>query len=287
MNRHLRLGIFLFGIAGSFNAIGQGVGQVEIIPDSLSRPATTTVQPLVIKPKKPKPITKEFSGGVRLNTDGWSVFVDKGWVKSEDSRNADKFYNVRIAQIELSEHKHVKELKTTNPNPVINNEKPKPYIYGKINNFYTLKLGYGNRKMIAGKPEQGTVAIHWVYMGGLSLGMLKPYYLDAYVMPDNPRRLKKESIKYSEETKQSFLGQQYIVGSSGWSKGLNEIKYVPGIQAKTGLHFDFAASRKTKLAIEVGVSAELYTQKIEILANQDAYPYLFNGYVSLQFGKRY
>ena len=76
------------------------------------------------------------------------------------------------------------------------------------------------------------------------------------------------------------------MGSSGWTKGLNETKIVPGIHAKTGLHFDFAASVKTKLAIEVGVAGELYTKKIELMATQDAYPYLLNAYVNLQFGKR-
>ena len=266
---------------------GQTSNEQVTLQDSVVKAVPAVVKAPVIKPKKPKPLTKEFSGGVRLNTDGWSVFVEKGWIRSEDSRNADKFYDVRIAQIELTEHKHVKEIKETNPNPVINNEKPKPYIYGKVNHFYALKLGYGKRKMIAGKPDPGTVSIHWVYQGGLSIGLLKPYYLDAYVMQDNPRRLEKESIKYSDETKEPFLSQRYIVGSSGWTKGIGDTKFAPGIHAKTGLHFDFAPSPKTKLALEVGLRAELYTQKIEIMANQDARPYLFNAYVGVQFGKRY
>lgn len=140
--------------------------------------------------------------------------------------------------------------------------------------------------MIAGKPEPGTISIHWIYSGGLSLGLLKPYYIDAYVLRDNPRRFTKESIKYSDENKDAFTKQENIVGSSGWSKGLSETKIVPGIQAKTGLHFDFASTNRGKLALEVGLAAELYTQKIELMADQKAYPYLLNAYVSLQFGKR-
>ena len=45
------------------------------------------------------------------------------------------------------------------------------YIFGKINNFYALKLGYGYRRMIAGKPDPGTVSIHWIYSGGFSVGL--------------------------------------------------------------------------------------------------------------------
>jgi len=239
------------------------------------------------KVKKPKPLTREFSAGGGLNTDGWSLLVNKGWIRSSGDQDGNKFYNVRFAQIEFSEHKHVKEIKGTN-NSIAQtaNEKPKPFIYGKINNFYALKLGYGLRKMIAGKPEPGTVSIHWVYAGGLSLGLLKPYYIDAYVLRDNPRRYSRESIKYSAENEEGFIRQENIIGSSGWTKGLNETKIVPGIHAKTGLHFDFASGNRTKMALEVGLSGELYTQKIELMATRKAYPYLVNGYLSLQFGKR-
>jgi hypothetical protein len=241
-----------------------------------------------IKPKKPKLPIKEFSGGVKLNTDGYGIFVEKGWSKSEEEKTIDRFYNARVASIELVEHKHVKEIKQRNADPSAPNyEKAKPYIYGKVNNFYALKLGYGNRKMVAGKPEYGTVSIHWVYTGGLSIGMLKPYYLDAYVIQDNSNRKVKETIKYTDETKQPFLSQPDIVGPAGWSKGLGETKVAPGIFVKTGMHFDFAKSLKSKFAFEVGLSGELYTKKIEIMANQKAFPYLFNGYIAVQFGKRY
>lgn len=261
--------------------IGYGTLNAQTIKSSDTiKPSTKNIKPLPIKPKKPKPITKEFSVGLKLNTDGWSVFAEKGWVKTEDSRNADKFYNVRVVQIEFGEHKHAKEIKQTNSNIIVN-DKPKPYIYGKVNNFYTLKLGYGNRKMIAGKPEQGTISIHWIYAGGISIGLLKPYYLDAYVQQE------RKDIKYEDATREAFLNSQAIIGNAGWSKGLDEIKFVPGIQARTGLHFDFAASAKTKMGLEAGLSAELYTQKIEIMAAQQSFPYLFNAYISLQFGKRY
>ncbi len=259
-------------------------------PDS-SRTVLSPVvtKPILIRPKKPTPISKELSGGIRRNTDGWSLFMEKGYVLSNDSRNSDKFYNIRLFSVELSEHKHAKEKREANAHHgMVGPDKPKPLIYGKVNNFYALKLGYGFRKMIAGKPDPGTVSIHWVYSGGLSVGLLKPYYVDAYVpSQDNPGFLDKKTIKYSEETKGDFLRQQYIIGGSGWTKGLDEIQFAPGLHVRTALHFDFAASAKTKMALEVGVNAELYTRKIELLALQEAKAYLLSAYVSFQFGKRY
>src|SRR5690606_8878525 len=143
----------------------------------------------------------ELSFGLRLNTDGWSVFADKGYVKSED-RKSDYFYNIRLFQVEFGEKKHPKEIKRSNNlGASYGEEKAKPFIFGKINNFYSLKLGYGARKMIAGKPEQGTVSIHWVYLGGLALGMEKPYYIEAYVPQDNFGTLVQQTIKYTDETK--------------------------------------------------------------------------------------
>ncbi|RYZ52160.1 MAG: hypothetical protein EOP49_10195 [Sphingobacteriales bacterium] len=256
------------------DTVKRPVEQIQF-PATASRP--------VIKPKKPKPITREFAGGIRLNTDGWSLFAERGVSRYEDTKTSEKFYNVRLFSAEITEHKHPKEAREASDNRGSGDqEKARPYILGKINNFYALKLGYGNRRMIAGKPEPGTVSIHWVYTGGLSLGMLKPYYVDAYTGP-----LSKEAIKYEESTKEIFVSERHIVGSAGWSKGLNELQFVPGIHAKTGLHFDFASNGKSKLALETGVSAEMYTKKIELMVRQKAYPYLISGYVSFLFGKRW
>jgi len=235
-----------------------------------------------IRPKKPKPLSKEFSLGLRLNTDGWGVFAEKGYVKS-DEKESDKFYNVRLFQVEFGEHKHPKEVKINGSglSSGVPGDKPRPYKYGKINNFYVFKLGYGYRKLLAGKPDPGTVSIHWLYAGGVSLGLLKPYYLNVYVQSnENPR-----DIKYDDYPKQ-FLDMNSIVGRSGLMYGLGDMKYIPGLYFKTALHFDFALLPKRKLAIETGLNAELYTKKIPIMADVKAHPYFLNGYVSLQFGKR-
>lgn len=233
--------------------------------------------------KKPPAIQKEFSLGARLNTDGWSLFAEKGKVRSEE-KESDLFYHIRMYQMEFGEHYHAKEMKMSNTNGPSYTDKPRAYKYGKVNNFYVLKLGYGVRRLIAGKPDPGTVSIHWVYAGGLSLCFLKPYYLDV-VMENGVMK----SIHYDEEP-QFFLpspaNQMRIIGRSNYFEGINKTKMIPGIYAKTGLHFDVAAFRKRKLAIETGLGGELYIKKIPIMANVKAYPYVLNAYLSFQFGYR-
>lgn len=242
-----------------------------------SKAAQPIAKTAVPKVKKPKPISKEFSMGLRLNTDGWGLYAHRGVSKS-DKKETELFYNVRYWELELDEKKNPKEIKRNSDLSNFNDTKPRAFIYGKKNNFYTLKLGYGFRRMIAGKPDPGTVSIHWFYSGGLSLGMLKPYYINLY---DG------RSITYTDSTKDEFLNRGDIIGASGFSKGIGEIKFVPGAHVKTGLHFDFAASKKTVLAIEFGFDAEVYSKAVPIMADQKDVPFFANVFGAIQFGKRW
>jgi len=230
------------------------------------------------KPKGPKPIAHEASVGFRLNTDGWSVYTDLGKVKSQDMRHSDMFYNIRLWQIEFTEKKNPREEKSTSENSN-GNSGTTTYVYGKINNFYALKLGYGFRKLIVGKPDPGTVSIHWVNVIGASVGLLKPYYLNVYSDPS--------AIKYSPSTAADFLNQQLIEGSAGFTKGLSEITVIPGIHFKSALHFDFSTNRKNVIGIETGFNVEYYSQSISLMANQSGTNYFLDLFLAAQFGRRW
>ncbi len=264
------VGTIILSLAFLANA---GDAHAQVIARSTDTAAKTHPRPIV-KPKGPKPISHEISFGFRINTDGWSIFTDLGSVKAKDVKHKDMFYNVRLWQIEFTEKKNPKEYKSNGQDGSSN-----AYIYGKINNLYALKLGRGYMRMLAGKPDPGSVSIHWLYAGGVSLGMLKPYYLKVYSDPN--------AIKYDENTKQDFLNQGLIEGSAGFGKGINEIKFVPGVHLKTALHFDFSANRKSVIGVETGVNFEYYGEDIQILANQPATPYFADAYIALQLGKRW
>jgi hypothetical protein len=237
--------------------------------------------------KKPKPITNEFSVGLRLNSDGWSFMVERGKVKTKDMKNIEKFHDVRSLQFEFAERRSPKELKTYGTDAVSGNTSNQTYVFGKVNNFYALRINYAYYKLLAGKPYTSTVSVHWVNAAGVAIGLLKPYYIDAYVSRNGGASYQQESIKYSPENAFSFLTPQLIIGSSGFAKGLGETKIVPGLHLKTGFHFDFSGNKRLVTAVEVGGTGEFYTQKIELVATQKAVPYFFNLYAGIQFGKRW
>ena len=264
----------IFLIIACCNAAAQTYAQ-EIIRSSDTATKKKQTPLARFKAKAAKPITHEMSGGIRLNTDGWSIFTDIGKVKTQDMKHIDMFHSVRILQIEFTEKKNPAEYKAVSPDGTGTNS----YIYGKINNFYALKLGWGYRRLIAGKPDPGTVSIHWVNVVGVSIGLLKPYYLNVDTTPS--------TIEYKNSIKDVFLNPDKIEGSAGFSKGLSQITVIPGLHFKSAIHFDFSSNRKNVIGVETGVNAEYYSAPVPLMANQAATPYFVDLFIAAQFGRRW
>jgi hypothetical protein len=92
-------------------------------------------------------------------------------------------------------------------------------------------------------------------------------------------------IKYSSADSALFLGNT-ILGGGGISKGWNEMKFRPGLFARTALRFDYGRFNEAVSGIELGVTAEYYSQKIPIIAGPHDRQFFFQGYIALLFGRR-
>lgn len=277
---HLSLWLFLLFSLSGLNTVWGQRSKIEYrdrLGDSVILINTAEEKERI---KRPKALRGELSGGFRLNSNGWGVFVDKGYLRGGEAFgqiNRDKYFQVRLFQLELGEIKHPKEISSSFGLPGFNIN-TSAYILGKVNNVYQARLGYGYRRLIAGKPDPGTVSVHWVYMGGFAAALVKPYYLRIQGLGE---------VKYDVNNEAFFVSPGYILGKSGFSKGFDELEFIPGVFLKTGLHFDFATRRKGLIALEVGVNGTYYTQKIEQMVRQDPKQFFFNLYASLQFGKRW
>lgn len=237
---------------------------------------TTLVINTAVKEPKQKPppaLRKELNFGLQASTDGYGIVVENGWIRSESfpSKERDKLFHVRLLHLEIGERKHSKEISGGGFGGG-------NYILGKVNNFYTAKLGYGRRQMLAGKPDPGCVSIHWAYMGGFSAALLKPYYLNVNGLGE---------VKYADSIASYFISPTLIAGKSAFTKGFSEIEFVPGAFGRTGLHFDWAQRRKGLVALEVGVAAEYYSKKILQMVGTDPKSLFLSFYASFHLGKRW
>jgi hypothetical protein len=210
--------------------------------------------------------------GVQVSSLGYGVFYEHGRVKN--ARKANLF---RIDITEIKDRKEDKVQNTANGFIFFGN----PYIYGKINNFYQAKLGYGQQLILGQKGNKNGVSVTGIYGGGLSLGLLRPYYLQVI----DPVTNEEKFIKYSAADSSLFLGNT-ILGGGGLSKGWNEMKFTPGLFGRAALRFDYGRFNEAVSGIELGVTAEYFSKKIAILAGPNDRNFFFQGYIALLFGKR-
>ena len=210
--------------------------------------------------------------GFKFNTDGYGFSFEKGKIKSA--------YKTNLFQIEFNEKTHKKEDKQSRSdgNVIFGS----PFVYGKQNNFYQIKLGLGQQIMIGGKGNKNGVGVYGIYAGGVSFGMLRPYYVD---VQDPPNSGLVKQIKYTQQDSALFMGPD-ILGSSGLGKGWGEMKFSPGLHAKTALRFDWGRFNNTISAVEAGFNLEYYFKEVEQMVGVEPNNLFFNGYLSFVFGSR-
>ncbi len=209
---------------------------------------------------------------VKLYSDGYALMFEKGYLKTPT--------RTTLFSLELGERKHPKEEKTSN-----NFFGANAYIYGKINNFYFAKLGVGQSILIGGKGNRNGVAVSAIGKGGVSLGLLKPYYLD--VLDTISRsEIPIKFIEGDSTNNLAFTDPSRIQRSGGVFKGFGEMKVRPGLFASTGLRFDYGHYNEAITAIEAGINAEYYFSKIPQMVAEKKRSLFLNLYVAIEFGKR-
>jgi hypothetical protein len=211
--------------------------------------------------------SKQSIFGVKLRTNGYGFFYELGKMKTNRKTN--------IYRIDFAETKNHKEEKLLGSSFFGNS-----FIYGKINYFYPVTLGVGQQYILGQKGNKNGVAVSAVYNGGLSLGLLRPYYVNA----DDPLSGESKTIKY-EDDKDTFLGPT-ITGGAGFGKGWGEIKVKPGAFARLAMRFDYGRFNESVSALEIGLSAEYYFSKIPIMVFQKDKNLFMQAYVSILFGRR-
>ncbi len=191
----------------------------------------------------------ERTGGVLIHTDGWGIIYRQG-------RHFTGFKK-RMFEFEFVNMKHPKEMRTSNDSY----SNSKSFIYGKKNIFFILRSGIGLQKVINGKSNPTNVEIRYLFFGGLSMGMAKPVYL--YIL-DNT--MSPEDIPVIEKYDPLKHNSNNIIGRAPFLRGVEELKFRPGLYGKFGINFEYSTEGGKIKALEIGAIVDAYPKPIDIMA---------------------
>lgn len=209
----------------------------------------------------------ERTFSLSLNSNGYGIGYREG--KRID------FLNKKLVEFELDVLKHPKEIKLASPYL----QSGSSFVFGKLNNTFTLRGGYGNQHEIFKKADLGGVAIRYFYIGGPSLAFSKPiYYNVIYAVGGITYELRQETFNID------IHHPSDIYSKASFFQGIKETKVTPGFYIKGGFNFEYSKEDKIIHAIELGASLEGYTRKLPIMASDDNNALFFTLYVTYRMG---
>ena len=187
-------------------------------------------------------------------------------------------YKNRFFELEIQSIRSWKQLKMVNPYVISS----RGYVYGKENYAFATHFGIFLDKRLNRKPDiENGVGLRWVYGGGLSLGITKPYYL--YVIYfDGMYDYFIQTEKFDPNP-----GWDDIYGRAPFTKGLNELSFYPGLYLKTGLNFEYGKKKTKTSALEVGAALDVYPTGLTIMYGDENRMFFPVMYITLTWGNRF
>lgn len=213
--------------------------------------------------------SSEKSGGIGMHTNGFHGFFRYGKYRGG--------FKKQVFEIELANIRHPQEIKSVNPLE----DDLRGYIYGKKNAFYTIRPSIGLHKVFVPKQSLKGVSITYIMQLGPSLGLAKPVYLNVEKRDQNGSRVVVRE-RYDPDKHQ----QGDIYGRASFLNGFGELKLYPGIFAKAALQFDYGGTQEDVRAIEVGIMADIFAERIPMMAFTSNRQVFLNLYIAILIGKR-
>ena len=229
-----------------------------------------------VKPPRQKSVpslSNTHAFGFKLATNGYGIYYNVGKIVNNEGnkKEIDRIYEANYFTFALDRIKDPKEYKVSGYSGV---GLANGYFYGKVNTLFSFKMGYAQRKLIAGKPEDKNVAIHAFYGGGLDFGLAIPYFYDTPF----------GKMQFNETNADTLLSTGVLVGGNMF-EGLKKTSIKPGVYVKAGVHFDFANKKEKVIGGEVGVNVDYFFNKIPIMYGQDNKNLFLNAYLSVEIGR--
>lgn len=246
---------------------------------SLPVNAQVTIQPKQVLPSQVGIIYNSETAMIfRAHPRGLAIGGYKGRIRT--------YYRTTFYGLEAGYIKHHKEVRQSNELAAIirGEESPRPYVYGKQNNFFVIRGSYGVKRYFSEKARRKGLAVGVHMQAGPTLGLLKPYYLRLIERQEN-NVFKLVTERYTEEKRELFLDPYSIYGGTSLTKGLDQLQVIPGIHGMAAAHFAFGAFEEYVMAVDAGVMLDVFPRRVPIMV-EDNQPYFLNLFLTLHIGKR-
>ncbi len=248
----------------------QANSQRKITPISSSQSAASKTTP------KEKDESIDYSS---VLTFGATTNTNAGLLGGFVIRKANRLENTlfgktqfRYYSLEAVNVRHPKEL------PTPSNGTGERFTPGKQNYLFVLRPQYGREIVLSSRNGDEGIAINGILAAGLSLGIVKPYYVRYQIRPG--------STPKTEPYDPAVQPLETILGKGGFFQGLGQSQIVPGINFKAALSFELSAFRSNLTGVEVGFLAEILSKKVIIMPFTDNKSTFTSAYVTIYFGSK-
>jgi hypothetical protein len=181
----------------------------------------------------------------------------------------------KMFEIESSNFKHAKEVKTVNNNYA----NSKGFVYGKLNSILLFRSGVGFQNILYQKSDKKSVEIRYSYFVGTTLAFAKPVYLEAKTSSSSSL----PSIqKYTPD-----IPEEDIYGKAPFFNGIGGTTIYPAGYAKFALSFDYADRYNDIKSIETGIIADAYPKALPIMAFNKKQQVYLSLYLKIMWGKKW
>ena len=207
-------------------------------------------------------IQDEISLGAKISTNGWGMDFRNGYFINMKQK---KLYEIGFNTIH-----HPKEYKLSSlyyPT--------KSFVYGKLNDCYDIKGGYGRQILLFDKKEPGSVAIRIFFFGGVDLAFLKPIYYSVIINNTGDT----QEMKYN-----SGMQPALITEKASFSKGFNEISFDPGVYVKLGTSFEHSKEVNVIRSLELGIESYFFLDKLNIMGDVNNPRLIVSMFISYRIG---
>jgi len=196
---------------------------------------------------------KEFLAGVNFNTNGGLIggFMLRYSKLVYEKKN--QFHNFGF---EVGIVKHPKELRYASQ------QSGGTFIAYKSHHLVVLRPTYGREFVLFHKGNEDGVQLDFILNGGISFGVLTPYYIQYQNGPVV------ETVPYDPVNTPEII---MVINSSGYTTGLGQSKVVPGIHLRTGFSFEYGHFSNKVTGLEVGFLFEAFAKKMVMMEAPASY----------------